>query len=51
MESVNIYVLAALLKEFVRSLPDALLGSDLYDEWRTVPEIEDEQEKINRVRA
>ncbi|XP_043211785.1 uncharacterized protein LOC122376141 [Amphibalanus amphitrite] len=51
MESVNIYVLAALLKEFVRSLPDALLGSDLYDEWRTVPEIENEQEKINRVRA
>ncbi|XP_037081577.1 rho GTPase-activating protein 20-like [Pollicipes pollicipes] len=50
MESVNIYVLAALLKDFVRSLPDALLGSDLYDEWREVPEIENEQEKIVRVR-
>ena len=50
MESVNIYAVAGLTKDFLRSLPDPLLGSELYDEWREVADIEDEHDKILRVR-
>lgn len=50
METVNVYVLAALLKEFIRSLPEALLGSELYEDWREVAEIEDRQDRLMRVR-
>ncbi|XP_043242772.1 rho GTPase-activating protein 20-like [Amphibalanus amphitrite] len=50
MESVNIYAVAGLTKDFLRSLPDPLLGSELYDEWREVADIEDEHDKIIRIR-
>lgn len=50
MESVNICVVACLVKDFLRSLPDAVLGSDLYDDWRELAEIGHEAEKVQRVR-
>ena len=50
MESVNIYAVAGLIKDFLRSLPDPLLGSEFYDDWRDVADIEDEHDKIMRVR-
>ncbi|XP_074844795.1 T-cell activation Rho GTPase-activating protein [Carettochelys insculpta] len=38
LESKPVHLLAVVLKDFLRSIPDKLLSSELYDEWMTAME-------------
>ncbi|XP_063243066.1 uncharacterized protein LOC134542613 isoform X2 [Bacillus rossius redtenbacheri] len=51
LEHVPVLATAALLKEFLRSLPDPLLGGALYPAWMEALECPDEQERLLRVRS
>ncbi|CAL4238599.1 unnamed protein product, partial [Meganyctiphanes norvegica] len=48
LENVNITTVAALFKDFLRSLPDCLLSSDLYEEWVELTKINDVRDRIAR---
>ena len=48
LENVHITAVAALLKDFLRSLPDCLLCSDLYEEWLDLPHIDSMRDRISR---
>uniref|UniRef100_A0A6A7FQI8 Rho GTPase-activating protein 20 n=1 Tax=Hirondellea gigas TaxID=1518452 RepID=A0A6A7FQI8_9CRUS len=48
LSSTNITAVAAILKEFLRSLPDALLCSDLYDAWLEIPQLPTDRDQISR---
>ncbi|KAK3893459.1 hypothetical protein Pcinc_002722 [Petrolisthes cinctipes] len=48
MESVHITAVAALLKDFLRSMPDCLLLADLYEEWLEVSQIGGMRDRISR---
>nr|CAD7425790.1 unnamed protein product [Timema monikensis] len=50
LDHVPVLVTAALLKEFLRSLPDPLLGGALYPLWMEAIECPDEQEKLLRIK-
>lgn len=50
LEHVPVLVVAALLKDFLRSLPDPLLCSTLYPLWMEALECPDEQEKLLRIK-
>jgi hypothetical protein len=50
MEDIPVRAVAALLKEFLRSLPDPLLGAALYPLYMEALECGDEQEKLIRVK-
>jgi len=50
IEHFPILAVAALLKEFLRSLPDPLLGAALYPVYMEALECRDEQEKLIRVK-
>ncbi|KAF2351278.1 Rho GTPase-activating protein domain [Trinorchestia longiramus] len=44
----NITAVAALFKEFLRSLPDALLCSQFYDEWLEIPRLPTVRDQISQ---
>lgn len=46
----SILVLAALLKEFLRCLPDCLLSCVLYDEWMAMPRLPSDALKVQEAR-
>ncbi|XP_013786152.1 uncharacterized protein LOC106470169 [Limulus polyphemus] len=48
-KNVPVVMLAALFKEFLRSLPDCILGSSVYNEWLEVANCTDEWDKRNKV--
>ncbi|XP_068200560.1 LOW QUALITY PROTEIN: uncharacterized protein [Palaemon carinicauda] len=48
LDNVQITVVAALLKEFLRSMPDCLLVSDLYEEWLELTHIAGFRERISQ---
>lgn len=48
LDSVQITVVAALLKDFLRSMPDCLLVSDLYEEWLELTHILGFRERISQ---
>jgi hypothetical protein len=50
LEHIPVLAVAALLKEFLRSLPDPLLGAALYPLYMEALECRDEQEKLIRVK-
>ena len=50
IEHIPVLAVAALLKEFLRSLPDPLLGAALYPLYMEALECRDEQEKLIRVK-
>ena len=50
-DELDVVTIAAALKEFCRSLPDALMCSRLYDDWIALVDIEDSSEKIRRISA
>ncbi|KAK7072526.1 hypothetical protein SK128_025210 [Halocaridina rubra] len=47
-DSVHITVAAALLKDFLRSMPDCLLISDLYEEWLELTHLSGHRERISQ---
>lgn len=48
MNATNITAVAALFKEFLRSLPDALLCSELHDSWLEIPRLPTVRDQISR---
>lgn len=50
LEHIPVLAVAALLKEFLRSLPDPLLGAALYPLYMEALECREEQEKLIRVK-
>ena len=48
LNSANITAVAALFKEFLRSLPDALLCSQFYDEWLEIPRLPTSRDQISQ---
>jgi hypothetical protein len=50
LDHIPVLAVAALLKEFLRSLPDPLLGAALYPLYMDAMECRDEQEKLIRVK-
>ncbi|PSN53413.1 hypothetical protein C0J52_21377 [Blattella germanica] len=51
LDHYSVLAVAALLKEFLRSLPDPLLGANLYSLYMEALECRDEQEKLIRVKS
>ncbi|GLH02629.1 Rho GTPase-activating protein 68F [Gryllus bimaculatus] len=51
LEGVPVLVTAALLKDFLRSLPDPLLCARLYPLWMEALDCPDEQERLARVKS
>ncbi|XP_076372682.1 uncharacterized protein LOC143257602 isoform X3 [Tachypleus tridentatus] len=47
-KNVPVVMLAALFKEFLRSLPDCILSSSMYNEWLEVINCTDEWDKRNK---
>ncbi|KAA0194998.1 hypothetical protein HAZT_HAZT003596 [Hyalella azteca] len=47
LSSTNITAVAAILKEFLRSLPDSLLCSQFYDEWLEIPSLSSVRDQIS----
>eukprot|EP00005_Dracoamoeba_jomungandri_P003763 CAMPEP_0174254862 /NCGR_PEP_ID=MMETSP0439-20130205/4207_1 /TAXON_ID=0 /ORGANISM="Stereomyxa ramosa, Strain Chinc5" /LENGTH=1465 /DNA_ID=CAMNT_0015336739 /DNA_START=50 /DNA_END=4447 /DNA_ORIENTATION=+ len=45
LKEVSVYVIAAVLKKFLRQLPGSLLMSGLYPNWLYVNELEDEEDR------
>jgi hypothetical protein len=50
-EHVPVLVTAALLKDFLRSLPDPLLTSTLYPQWRAAVEASHLNTKLYRLKG
>lgn len=50
-EHVPVLVTAALLKDFLRSLPEPLLGSTLYPQWRAALEAPNLNTKLYRMKG
>lgn len=48
LDGVNITSIAALFKDFLRSLPDCLLCADLYEEWLELPRLPNARERVSR---
>nr|XP_045624946.1 uncharacterized protein LOC123774593 isoform X2 [Procambarus clarkii] len=48
LDNVHITAVAALLKDFLRSMPDCLLVADLYEEWLELSQIDGIRERISR---
>ncbi|MCL4127341.1 UNVERIFIED_CONTAM: hypothetical protein GTU68_001709, partial [Idotea baltica] len=48
LDGVHITSVAALLKDFMRSLPDCLLCADLYEEWLELPRLPNARERVSR---
>ena len=48
LNSTNITAVAALFKEFLRTMPDALLCSHLYEDWLEIPRLPSVHEQISR---
>lgn len=51
LEHIPVLAVAALLKEFLRSLPDPLLGAALYPLYMDALECREEQERLIRVKS
>ncbi|KAK3510827.1 hypothetical protein QTP70_022770, partial [Hemibagrus guttatus] len=50
MSRQSIFVIAAVLKDFLRSIPGSLLLSDLYEKWMTTMDLPDKAEE-NQIKA
>ncbi|RXG72562.1 Rho GTPase-activating protein 20 [Armadillidium vulgare] len=48
LDGVHITSVAALFKDFLRSLPDCLLCSELYEEWLELPRLPSAREKVSK---
>ena len=51
LDDVPIFTVAALFKDFLRSLPDCLLGSHLYSDWLRVAHCPSDRDKILHMQA
>ncbi len=49
--SVNAVVTAVVFKDFLRSLPDSLLGSALYDQWLQVATMESIEIALDKIKS
>ncbi|XP_053733012.1 rho GTPase-activating protein 20 isoform X2 [Synchiropus splendidus] len=45
----SVFVIAAVLKDFLRSIPGSLLCSDLYDQWMNVMEVDGGEDRTQAV--
>nr|CAB3244288.1 protein FAM13A [Phallusia mammillata] len=50
LTSVHVHVVAALLKDFLRNIPNSLLGSDHFRTWEGALEQPSDEEKIESIR-
>ncbi|XP_044531680.1 T-cell activation Rho GTPase-activating protein [Gracilinanus agilis] len=50
LETKSVHLLAAVLKDFLRSIPLKLLSSDLFEEWMTALEKPNEDDKIESLK-
>ncbi|XP_047609338.1 rho GTPase-activating protein 20 [Phacochoerus africanus] len=49
LDCESIFVIASVLKDFLRNIPGSIFSSDLYDHWVCVMDQENDEEKINAV--
>ena len=50
-DQVPILTVSALLKDFLRSLPDCLLGSNLFHDWLAVSQVSNVKDKIPHIQG
>ena len=50
VEELTVPAMAALFKEFMRSLPDSVFACDLYEEWMASNDIEDVLQRIDCIK-
>ncbi|XP_053448574.1 T-cell activation Rho GTPase-activating protein [Nycticebus coucang] len=50
LEGLPVHLLAAVFKDFLRSIPLKLLSSDLFEEWMGALETQDEEERIEALK-
>uniref|UniRef100_A0A8C5W286 T-cell activation Rho GTPase-activating protein n=2 Tax=Microcebus murinus TaxID=30608 RepID=A0A8C5W286_MICMU len=50
LERLPVHLLAAVFKDFLRSIPLKLLSSDLFEEWMGALETQDEEERIEALK-
>ncbi|XP_058401237.1 rho GTPase-activating protein 20 [Diceros bicornis minor] len=49
LDCESIFVIASVLKDFLRSIPGSIFSSDLYDHWVCVMDQGNDEEKINTI--
>ncbi|XP_021526790.2 rho GTPase-activating protein 20 isoform X1 [Aotus nancymaae] len=49
LDCESIFVIASVLKDFLRNIPGSIFSSDLYDHWVSVMDQGNDEEKINAV--
>ncbi|XP_054448182.1 rho GTPase-activating protein 20 [Pteronotus mesoamericanus] len=49
LDCESIFVIASVLKDFLRNIPGSIFSSDLYDHWVCVMDQGDDEEKINTI--
>ena len=49
--SVNAVVTAVVFKDFLRSLPDCLLGAALYEQWLQVATTESQDQALDKIKT
>ncbi|XP_010374516.2 rho GTPase-activating protein 20 [Rhinopithecus roxellana] len=49
LDCESIFVIASVLKDFLRNIPGSIFSSDLYDHWVSVMDQGNDEEKINTV--
>jgi len=49
--SVSAVVTAVVFKDFLRSLPDSLLGSAMYDQWLQVAAMDSIEAALDKIKA
>jgi len=49
--TVNAVVTAVVFKDFLRSLPDSLLGSAYYDQWLQVAAVDGQEVSIDKIKG
>ncbi|XP_076969130.1 rho GTPase-activating protein 20 isoform X2 [Tamandua tetradactyla] len=49
LDCESIFVIASVLKDFLRNIPGSIFSSDLYDQWVSVMDQGNDEEKINTI--
>ncbi|XP_075822032.1 rho GTPase-activating protein 20 [Microtus pennsylvanicus] len=49
LDCESIFVIASVLKDFLRNIPESIFSSDLYDHWVCVMDQGNDEEKINTI--
>ncbi|XP_068936535.1 rho GTPase-activating protein 20 isoform X2 [Petaurus breviceps papuanus] len=49
LDGESIFVTACVLKDFLRNIPGSIFSSDLFDEWVSIMDEGNDEEKINKV--